>query len=166
MYGGLIGAIAFMFLAKAIHKIDIIKYIREFIFAFPLAHGFGRIGCFLAGCCYGVPYHGHFSVVFPEGSLAPAGIELFPVQIFEAIFLFVIFGILLFAKLKFSFKYPVELYFLLYGILRIITESLRFDEMRGKLLGISTSQWISFILIGYAIISIIVKRRLAKRKTA
>ena len=166
MYGGLIGAIAFMFLAKAIHKIDIIKYIREFIFAFPLAHGFGRIGCHLAGCCYGVPYHGHFSVVFPEDSLAPAGIELFPVQMFEAIFLFVIFGILLFAKLKFSFKYPVELYFLLYGILRIITESLRFDEVRGKLLGISTSQWISFILIGYAIISIVVKKHLAHSKAA
>ncbi len=163
MYGGLIGALLFVFLGKAIHKIDVIKYVREFIFAFPLAHGFGRIGCFMAGCCYGVPYDGPISVVFPEESMAPPGIHLFPVQLFEAIFLFVIFGILLFVKIKFSFKYPIELYFLLYGVLRIFTEALRYDEIRGKFLGVSTSQWISFILIGYGIISIVIKKHIQKK---
>ena len=43
-----------------------------------MAQGFGRIGCFLAGCCYGRETTSRFGVVFPEGGLAPAGVKTDP----------------------------------------------------------------------------------------
>ena len=49
-----------------------------------LAQAFGRIGCFLAGFCYGRPTDSVFGVVFPEDSLAPAGIKLIPTQLISA----------------------------------------------------------------------------------
>ena len=62
-YGGLIGGLLCVIGAGKIYKMDYMSYIRNFIFLIPLIHGFGRIGCFLAGCCYGKPYHGPGAVV-------------------------------------------------------------------------------------------------------
>lgn len=118
-YGGLIGGLLCVIGAGKIYKMDYMSYIRNFIFLIPLIHGFGRIGCFLAGCCYGKPYHGPGAVVFPEGSYAPAGIELFPVQLMEAAMLFLIFFVLLWLEIRKSWKYTIETYFVLYGITQI-----------------------------------------------
>ena len=79
-YGGLIFGLIFVFLAGKIHKIPAGIYVRKFIFLIPFMHSFGRVGCFMAGCCYGIPYDGIGAVVFPEGSYAIPGIKLFPVQ--------------------------------------------------------------------------------------
>ena len=45
-------------LSGKLHKIDSGVYVRNFIFLIPFIHAFGRVGCFLAGCCYGRPYEG------------------------------------------------------------------------------------------------------------
>ena len=48
----------------------------------PLVHGFGRAGCFLMGCCYGVP--SRFGIAFTCSPIAPNGVRLLPVQLIEA----------------------------------------------------------------------------------
>lgn len=142
-YGGLIGGLLMALGAGRWHRIDAVMYIRHYIFLIPFIHGFGRIGCFLAGCCYGRPYEGVGSVVFPEGSLAPSGVPLFPVQLLEAVILLGISILLLWVRGKRDALYTVEVYLGLYGVARFGLEYLRYDEARGHLGGLSTSQWIS-----------------------
>lgn len=147
-YGGLIGGILAVIFAGKIHNIDTKLYFNEFILLLPMIHGFGRIGCFMAGCCYGMPYEGIGATIFPENSFAISGIKLFPVQLVEAIGLFCILGFMLMLKTKFHMKHMVELYCLLYAVLRFILEFFRYDAMRGKLWLLSTSQWISLAMVG------------------
>ncbi len=158
-YGGLIGAIIAIFLAGKLHHIDAGGYINDYIYMIPLIHGFGRIGCFMAGCCYGIAYSGFGHVIFPEGSYAPSGISLFPVQLLEAVLLFIIFILLLYIRRTVRFQYMVEAYLLLYGVVRFFLEFLRNDEIRGYLWLLSTSQWLSLLLIAAALLSLFVKNK-------
>ena len=54
-YGGLIGGILGYIVGCKIAKVSLKEYVNIFGVAIPIAHGFGRIGCFCAGCCYGIP---------------------------------------------------------------------------------------------------------------
>ena len=146
-YGGLIGSLLFIFIGSKVHHINALPYVQKFIFLIPWIHAFGRIGCFLAGCCYGIPYKGFLSVVYPENSLAPSGIKLFPIQLIEAFFLMLIAIILYFGKPSQDKCFTLKLYLILYSILRFITEYFRSDSVRGKFLYFSTSQWISVLLL-------------------
>lgn len=152
-YGGLIGGLLLMLFGGKLHHINYSLYVKHFIFLIPWIHGFGRIGCFLAGCCYGVPYNGIFSIRFPENSLAPANINLFPVQLVEAIFLFLIaIAIFTLDSFNVSFIHPITIYFISYSLLRFVLEFFRYDEIRGQIWNISTSQWISLGLFWGTII--------------
>ena len=146
-YGGLIGGLIFLKLGGWIHKIPAEKYLRHYIALIPLVHAFGRIGCFEAGCCYGIPYTGIGAVIFPENSLAPSGISLFPIQLVEAMLLFILSLVLLFLEVSKKRKDIVEIYLIGYGTMRFFLEYLRYDEIRGKIGIFSTSQWISIFLI-------------------
>ena len=157
-YGGLFGALLMILLAGKFHKIDAVYYIKKVIFLCPFAHAFGRLGCFMAGCCYGIPYHGPGAVVFPENSFAVPGIELFPVQLLEAGTLMVISLILGILTIRFESDYTIEAYLILYGIDRFLLEYLRYDEGRGIYGPFSTSQWISLVAITVAIIVLIIRR--------
>ena len=57
-YGGLLGGLFGIYLGGKILKIPVWEYAQNTIPVIPLAHGFGRLGCLMAGCCYGVPYDG------------------------------------------------------------------------------------------------------------
>ncbi len=158
-YGGLILAIIAVFAAAHFHKIDAMRLLREYTFLIPFAHGFGRIGCFMAGCCYGVPYDGRFAVTFPEDSFAPSGISLFPSQPAESICLFIISAIILILQLTVSFRYSLELYVFLYGICRFFLERFRGDTDRGLYFGLSTSQWIAVLMVAASIVFYLFDRR-------
>ena len=94
-----------------------------------IAQGFGRIGCFLAGCCYGRETQSALGVIFPQGSLAPAGVKLLPTQLFSSVGDFLIAGILIWFSSKSKTKGNTgALYLLLYGIGRFGIEFLRNDE--------------------------------------
>lgn len=144
-YGGLIAGFAVFLLAGRLHKIDTKAYIRKFLFVVPYVHGFGRLGCYMAGCCYGKPWNGPLGVVFPEASLAPSHIALFPVQLVEAILLFLLAAVLMIWSGKFKkTSVPVLIYFCCYGVIRFILEYFRYDDAeRGKFWIFSTSQWVS-----------------------
>src|ERR1019366_4245118 len=118
--------------------------------ALALGQGIGRWGCFFAGCCYGKPTALPWGVHFKDpASLAPLGVELHPVQLYESA------GNLLIAALLWSMlkrKKDTQggifwLYVLLYGILRFAMETLRGDD-RGPLYGgLAPSQIIALVAV-------------------
>ena len=115
---------------------------------------FGRIGCFLGGCCFGVHTDHPFGLRFPsfspasesqwrEGLLSAPSLESLPVhptQLYEAIGCLAIVAFLLWLRPRKRFQGQVILAFIaLYAILRFVLEFWRADE-RGEFLGLSTSQ--------------------------
>ena len=155
-YGGLLGGLAGILIYAKQFGIPFSNLLEIIIPAVPLAHGFGRVGCFMAGCCYGIPYDGPFCVVFELSPVAPLYTSLFPVQLLESMLLFLLTAFLLVFD-KYS-KKPLSLtglYLLLYSVIRMVTEVLRGDEIRGSFLFFSTSQWISIALFIVGIIVLI-----------
>ncbi len=124
-----------------------------------LAQAFGRVGCFLAGCCYGAPTGTSFGVVFPAGGLAPAGVRLWPTQLFSAAGDLVIAVILLLAERRSPPRGRItRLYLLLYAAGRFALEFLRSDP-RGGLGPFSSSQWISLLVLAALAASAILRKR-------
>lgn len=145
-YGGLIGGFLGLFIYAKQFKIDFSVLLDIYAAVLPLGHALGRVGCFFAGCCYGIHYNGPFSHIYkvPTGA-APVGISLFPVQLLESLFLLLLFGsqILLLFKLPNKKHILVYNYTFSYSIIRFVLEFFRGDTERGAVLFFSTSQWIS-----------------------
>lgn len=116
--------------------------------ALAISQAIGRWGCFFAGCCYGKPTAVSWSVKFKDSaSLAPLGIDLHPVQLYES-FGCLLIGLFLWVRL--SQKKDDEgqvfwFYVLLYGLLRFVMEMLRGDDRGGYLGGVSPSQIIAVL---------------------
>ena len=113
--------------------------------AVPLAHAFGRIGCFFAGCCYGIPFDPPIGICLKNAiSNAPKEIPLFPVQLLESILNLILALILQICFRKLQKKERVIPFYLsAYAVIRMVTEQFRYDAERGIWLGLSTSEWIS-----------------------
>ena len=122
-----------------------------------IAHAFGRIGCFFAGCCYGKPTDSFLGVLFPEGSEAALkygyGVKVLPAQLFEAIFLFVLSAAMIVLLFVVHFKYNMSIYLISYGIWRFVIEYFRGDYRGSFIPGLSPSQFwsILMVLLGIAI---------------
>lgn len=148
IYGAIIGGALAVALYCRMKKWDVLDIADSIVPGLAMAQGFGRIGCFLAGCCYGAETTSFLSVVFPEGSLAPAHIHLHPTQLYSSIFDFALgFFLLWYDKKKKANGRTFSLYLIIYSIGRFLIEFLRNDP-RGAVGQLSTSQFISiFILI-------------------
>lgn len=117
--------------------------------ALPLGHAFGRVGCFMAGCCYGAPlpsdspFHS-LAVHFPESAPAGSG-PVWPVQLIESAGNLAIFLLLLALWRRKRFNGQIALFYILsYGALRFCLEFLRGDYVeRGRFGALSTSQAIT-----------------------
>lgn len=152
VYGGIIVGALVGILYCRIKKLPCWEYFDLLAPSIAVAQGFGRIGCFLAGCCYGRPTDTFWGVTFPEGSFAPAGVPLIPTQLISSAGDFIITGILLvYSKHNKKAGNVGILYMLLYGIGRFLVECLRSDD-RGTVGLLSTSQFISIGIIILAII--------------
>lgn len=152
VYGGIIVGALVGILYCRIKKLPCWEYFDLLAPSIAVAQGFGRIGCFLAGCCYGRPTDAFWGVTFPEGSFAPAGVPLIPTQLISSAGDFIITGILLvYSKHNKKAGNVGILYMLLYGIGRFLVECLRSDD-RGTVGLLSTSQFISIGIILLAII--------------
>ncbi len=132
-YGGLAGFFFADFALQKIKKWDVSEYSRKLIFLIPLLHAIWKIGCFCGGCCFGVPYDGILSVVFPGGVNDLAGVPVFPVQLLEAAIALGIACILFILGSVERLRNPVPAYLLLYGATRFAVEFLRYHA-NGKLL--------------------------------
>lgn len=154
-YGGLIGGILGGYFYTHIYHLDSIQFFDIAVPCLALAQAFGRIGCFFNGCCYGIPYEGPGAVHYPVGAYPPSGIGLFPAQLSESAFLFGL-TLLLMAVLWRSDTpgFTTGLYLITSGLFRFINEFFRADP-RGAIGFLSTSQFISLLIIGLGILFIL-----------
>lgn len=146
-YGGLVGGIVGGIVSAKLLKLNIGVLAKCIVPFIPFGHAIGRIGCLLAGCCYGFRYDGIFSVRLIDSVTGEVG-NFFPVQIVEAVLDIVIMFILLKLSSKGRQGYTLlSIYLVLYAVMRFGLEFLRGDAIRGSYLFLSTSQWISVAII-------------------
>jgi len=157
-HGGIIFAfpITIYFLKK--YKLPILKTFDTLAIALPLAHFFGRLGCFFAGCCYGAVCELPWAVVFnhPE-SIAPTNVPLHPTQLYEAMANLILFSMLYISRKKTEKEgIKISIYLIGYGTIRFVVEFFRGD-LRQFYLNLSTAQWISLIFIFFGAMMIFKK---------
>ena len=151
-YGGLIGGAAcfliiYFGIGAFIFKDKI--HIKSFFCitdiaaaAIAIAHAFGRLGCLMAGCCHGVETDAWYGVyfVYPQ-------IKAVPVQLFEAIFLFALFGFFWYRIVK-RRSCNLPLYMMLYGVWRFVIEFFRADDRGATIVSfLSPSQLIAILMV-------------------
>lgn len=147
-YGGLLGAILAARLTARFLDLKLTDFYPVLIPALVLFAAFGRVGCFLTGCCYGKETTGPLGVVFTHSLFTPHDCALLPVQLFEAGFDILLFVLLIcLSRYRSVRPHLLKIYLFLYAIWRFIIEFFRGDEQRGIYGPFSTSQWISIIIL-------------------
>lgn len=157
-YGGLIAAVGVAFWYVRRHRLPLWTTCDVFAPGIALGHAVGRLGCLAAGCCFGRETTVPWAITFTNplanvNSGTPLGVPLHPTQLYESAAELLILGILLSTEKR---GRPFEgrtfwSYLVLYGISRFVIEFFRGDE-RGMVFGsVSTSQFISLVLVPVAI---------------
>ncbi len=146
-YGGLIGAVCVCLLYLKRNSLPLGPYSDVAAPSIPLFHVFGRLGCFLSGCCYGIEWE--YGPTYHYSLAASAnGVPRFPVQLVEALLNLALALIMYRFLKKGRFKNRLlALYFSVYPVYRFLLEYLRGDTYRGFLGPFSTSQIISLALL-------------------
>lgn len=139
-YGGLFGVIFTLMWLTAKDPDLRERAFRLAVPAMPLFHVFGRVGCFLAGCCYGRELAGPLTV-------GPLELTRVPVQLMEALAELFLFALLMLLERKAPGADPLRVYLTLYALIRFCDEFLRGDTVRGIFFGLSTAQWISLMIL-------------------
>ena len=145
-----------------IKKLKFLEYFDLMMPSIALAQGFGRIGCFLAGCCYGKETSGPLAVTFTNSDFAPNNVALIPTQIYSGILDFAHFLLLLYvAKHKKADGQVAACYLIFYSIGRFVIEFFRGDIERGSVGVLSTSQFISIFttVAGIILLLTVVKKQ-------
>ncbi len=155
-YGGLIGGAAvflavyftaghFMF-GKSREHIKQFRIITDIAAAsISVAHGFGRLGCLAAGCCYGAETDAWYGIYMQS-----VGKTVVPIQLYEALVLFALFAFFILRALK-GKTYNLPLYMAVYGAWRFVIEYAR-DDYRGTTVVsfLTPSQLIALLMIAGA----------------
>ena len=171
-YGGLVGGVliflalyfglgALMFKNKEnVHHFFPIATIAGAVI--PLAHGIGRLGCLFAGCCHGKVYTAPqwftftFYNLYTDGSVKE--FYAVPVQLMEALFLFVLATVLLWRLIK-NRHYNLPIYTIAYGAWRFVAEYLRADARgQGIIPFLSPSQQTALLLIAVGVGAIFIEK--------
>jgi phosphatidylglycerol:prolipoprotein diacylglycerol transferase len=165
-YGGFLGSsVAAWYLLRA-DRFPFWKAADMAGMVVPLGLGFGRMGCLLAGCCFGKPTSSSLGLVFPANSpasesefkagllksMGEPSLSIHPTQIYESGASFAI-AVLLILYVHGRKRYDGQVFLAfvaLYAAVRFGLEFLRSDD-RGGLLGLSTSQLIGLLLIAAAL---------------
>ncbi|MCA6074848.1 prolipoprotein diacylglyceryl transferase [Fulvivirga sedimenti] len=155
-YGSLLFCIPVMLWYFRKNKLPVLPMLDIMAIVTVIVHGFGRIGCFMAGCCYGKETHGWLGVIFsdPACFARPLDTPLHPTQLYSAFMIAAIGLTLVMVKRRKMFPGQVFLlYLILYGIGRSVVEIFRGDESRGYVIEgiLSHSQFISLLVIAAAV---------------
>ena len=174
-YGGLIGGFLAVAILVPLYKLPFWKVADALAPGVALGQGFGRQGCFSAGCCWGkpttLPWGVHFTelgheytgvpIVGPDGG----DLHLHPTQLYESFIMLAVFGILVYLHRKKKFDGQILItYGIIYSIVRFSIEFIR-DDPRGDLFGfttatgLSTSQGVSLIVAIASVIFMIMRLR-------
>ena len=166
VFGGILGGILTGYLYCRKQRLPFLACFDLVMPSIALAQGIGRIGCFLAGCCYGRETSSRLSIVFHESDFAPNGVHLVPTQLYSCALDLLHFAVLLFiAKRKKADGQVAACYLIFYSIGRFCLEFLRGDENRGSIGMLSTSQFLSiFTLAGGILLLFICGRRKAEAR--
>lgn len=155
-YGGLFGSIAGLAVCARFLKIPFYRCMELLIPVFPLSHAIMRVGCFAAGCCFGIAFPPPIGIAFENSLGAPNGVTMFPVQLLEAAVNLLIFAVLwVYTKRDRDWRKIACLYGIMYGFARFCLEFLRGDEIRGYVLFLSTSQFISVLVLIVSILTLV-----------
>lgn len=157
-YGGFLGGLVGSAIFCQARKVSLLRWADCAVPSLCTGLAITRVGCFLYGCDFGVPWEGAWAVRFPAGSpafnqqrmtglLGPHATESLPVhptQLYEVLIGLVLFAAVMLARRWRRFPGQVFLtFFVGYGVLRFVVEGVRGDEQRGGVLGMSTSQIIA-----------------------
>ncbi len=158
--GGIVTGITAFFilypLGMKTDKYRALTYMDQIVIGILIAHAFGRIGCFLGGCCYGKHTDSFLGMYYPD-----AGTTVYPTQLYEAVFLFICFIIFFF----FTKKNHTEKYLISYGTFRFFLEYLRGDDRGASPFGFLTpSQFLSLVMIIGGIVCIFVRKKLYEKE--
>jgi phosphatidylglycerol:prolipoprotein diacylglycerol transferase len=150
-YGGFLGGLFGFWYFTRRYRLPFLQTVDLAVPSLAIAHFFGRLGCFFAGCCYGQPANNlPWAITFHDPlSLAPTGIPLHPTQLYDALNAMIIFIVLVALRRHRKFVgQQLVTYMLLYSIGRSIVESYRGDSIRGFVIEnvLSTSQFISIFI--------------------
>lgn len=126
-----------------------------------IAHAFGRLGCLMAGCCHGAKVGNEYVFGTVKRFRYSASLDkvtfvgyYVPVQLYEALFLFALFGVLTYLYFN-RCNIIMSIYLIAYGTWRLIIEFFRTDSRGAIILGLAPSQWQSFVFIAGGIALII-----------
>jgi len=165
-YGGLIAAVVVALIYLRRHHMPLWTTTDVFAPGIALGHIVGRMGCLLAGCCFGKPASVPWAITFNEPAAqaisgTPLGVPLHPTQLYEAgAEALILIFLLLFERRGRSFPgRTFWSYMLLYGVSRFVVELYRGDS-RGLVFGtLSTSQFVSALLVPLSIVMLILLSR-------
>jgi phosphatidylglycerol:prolipoprotein diacylglycerol transferase len=161
-YGGVVFAIPVAVWYARRQRLSLWQTADVWAPSIAVGHAIGRLGCFCAGCCYGVPTGLPWGVVFnnPE-TLAIRGVALHPTQLYESAAELLNFVVLVMVRRRKTFHGQLFwLYVLNYAVIRAVIELFRGDIERGFILpGISVSQGISVVMFATALVFILKLRR-------
>jgi phosphatidylglycerol---prolipoprotein diacylglyceryl transferase len=161
-YGSFLFAIPVMLLYFRKHKLPVYTMLDVMAVTTCLVHMFGRLGCFFAGCCYGVPTDSVLGVTFTHESCyaEPLGTPLHPTQLYESVYIGLVMVVLLIIRDRRKFHGQLFfLYLMLYACGRFVIEYFRGDLERGFIVEnwISHSQFIA-ILIFFSVLFLYVRK--------
>ncbi|MBW1917649.1 MAG: prolipoprotein diacylglyceryl transferase [Deltaproteobacteria bacterium] len=133
--GGVFLAVIVSIVYMRQHQMPILGTFDILAVGAPLGQSIGRIGCFMAGCCYGRPGDLPWCVTFTHpATLAPQGIPIHPTQLYESLLALGNFGIILWLRQRKSFDGQLTgAYLALAGLIRFGVEFFRGDY-RGPVL--------------------------------
>lgn len=154
-YGGMIPAAIVLWWYMRKYKMPVLQSLDICAPYLSLGQAFGRIGCFLAGCCHGkvcsfLRFPISYVTTHPDSFSRPLGIPLYATQIWEATGDLIVFLLLLWFRKRKKFHGELVVgYFIFYPIVRIFVEIFRGDELRGFVVPglISTSQFIGALMM-------------------
>lgn len=163
VYGGIISGVICCMLYCRIKKLPFLRYADIILPSVAFAQGFGRLGCFLAGCCYGEETSCPVHIVFHHSDFAPNDVALIPTQLYSSALNFLNFFVL--TRIAARSKRPGTVmfcYLLFYSVGRFIIEFYRGDLIRGSIGPLSTSQFISVFVAAAALLLLVVIRKRGK----
>lgn len=145
-FGGFFGAVAAAVIVTLLSKQRLAAVMDCGAMAVAVGYGVGRIGCFLRGCCHGVPTELPWGVTFPQG-IPPTTVPVHPTQLYETGASLVIFALLAWVigpriKREGALMF---VYAILAGTERLLVEFIRTNEPVA--LGLTQQQWISLLMI-------------------
>ena len=157
MYGGFIGAIGSALIYLRWYKLPVWRACDAFAPSIALGIGITRIGCFLNGCCFGLPTESAIGIVFPAFSAAGSfypDLPLHPAQLYNVVLGFGLFGLIVWLDKEDRFDgYIFSILLIIEPMTRFTVDFFRYYESSMTLttidgIGLSVNQGVSVLICG------------------